>query len=69
MRNLLSGWDLRRILYLIGGIWMVAQAVMDKIWFLVPFGLYFMFMAILRVGCAAGNCTVPYSKEKEDTNN
>lgn len=70
MKNFLTDWNFRRILYLIGGIWMVAQSVMDRMWILVPFGLYFIAMAVLKFGCALGNCSVPYSeiKEKENTN-
>ena len=70
MKNFLTDWNFRRILYLIGGIWMVAQSVMDRMWILVPFGLYFIAMAVLKFGCASGNCSVPYSeiKEKEKTN-
>ncbi len=68
MKNLLMDWNLRRIIYLVGGIWMILQSIMDKMWVLVPFGLYFVAMAILKFGCAAGNCAVPYSKEQDKTN-
>lgn len=62
MKNFLTDWNFRRVLYLIGGIWMIAQSVMDKMWIFIPFGLYFMAMAILKFGCASGNCEIPYSK-------
>lgn len=56
MKNFFKDWSVRRILYLLGGIWMVAQAIHDKIWFFILFGLYFMAMAIFKFGCASGNC-------------
>lgn len=68
MKNFLTDWNFRRILYLIGGIWMVAQSVMDKMWIFIPFGIYFVAMAVLKFGCASGNCEVPYQKEKETQN-
>lgn len=68
MKDFLSGWNLRRIFYLIGGIWMIAQSVMDRMWIFIPFGIYFVAMAVLKFGCAAGNCEIPYQKEKETQN-
>ena len=62
MRNLFSDWNLRRIVYLIGGIWIVAQSVMDKMWILIPFGLYFVAMSVFKFGCASGNYTVTNHK-------
>ena len=62
MRNFFSDWNLRRIVYLIGGIWIVAQSVMDKMWILIPFGLYFVAMSVFKFGCASGNCTVTNHK-------
>lgn len=65
MKNFLTDWNFRRILYLVGGVWMVAQSIMDHQWILVPFGLYFVAMGIFKFGCASGNCEVPYAKFKE----
>jgi hypothetical protein len=40
---------------------------MDKAWFLIPLGLYFVAMAIFKFGCASGNCAIPYSSyQKQD---
>jgi hypothetical protein len=67
MKNILTDWNFRRVFYLIGGIWMIAQSIMDHMWVLVPFGIYFAAMGIFKFGCAAGNCGVPYSKiEKQE---
>lgn len=65
MKNFFTGWDLRRIFYLIGGIWMVAQSIMDRMWIFIPFGFYFIAMAVFRFGCASGNCEVNYQKDLE----
>ena len=52
-------------MYLIGGIWAITQSLMDRMWILIPFGLYFVAMAVFKFGCASGKCEVPYSKYKE----
>ena len=67
MKKNFRDWNLRRIIYLIGGIWAIVQSVMDKAWFLIPLGLYFVAMAIFKFGCASGNCATPYSSyQKQD---
>jgi len=67
MKNFFRDWNLRRIIYLIGGIWAIVQSVMDKAWILIPLGLYFVAMAIFKFGCASGNCAIPYSPhQKQD---
>ena len=62
MNNLMKNWNFRRILYLIGGLGMIATAIGDNTWWLAIFGLYFMAMAIFQFGCASGNCSI---NEKE----
>ena len=56
MKNFLSDWNFRRIIYLVGGILFVFMAVNDRTWWLIPFALYFIAMAIFKFGCASGNC-------------
>lgn len=63
MKNLLHNWPLRRIIYLVGGLWMIVQAVMDRLWIFLPLGIYFMGMSIFKFGCASGNCAVEQPKE------
>ena len=65
MKDFLGDWNFRRIIYLIGGIWAITQSVMDRMWILIPFGLYFVAMAVFKFGCASGKCEVPFSKYKE----
>lgn len=68
MKSLLADWNFRRIFYLVGGIWMIIQSLMDSMWVLVPFGIYFAAMGLFKFGCAAGNCEVPYSKIEKQEN-
>ena len=65
MKNLLQTWTLSRFLYLAAGIFFVLIAANDRVWIMIPFGLYFMAMAIFKFGCAAGACQVPQKKEGE----
>lgn len=67
MKNILTGWDLTRIFYLAGGIWVVAQGIIDKIWFLAPVGLYFIYLAVFRKGCAGGSCEINYEPNNDKT--
>ena len=69
MKNFLSNWNFRRIIYLIGGIFFVLVAINDRTWWMIPFGLYFIAMALFRFGCAAGNCNVPFSEEDSEIKN
>ncbi len=64
MKNLLKDWNLRRTIYLVGGLWMLVQTIMDKMWIFIPFSIYFIAMAIFKWGCASGNCTLEQKEEK-----
>lgn len=62
MKTLFQNWNLRRTFYLIGGIFFVLVAVNDRTWWMIPFGLYFVAMAVFQFGCASGNCEIPTEK-------
>lgn len=64
MNNILKNWNLRRILYLLGGIFFVVASIKDQFWIILPFGLYFIAMAVFRFGCAKASCTVSSSPNK-----
>ncbi len=66
---MLKNWDIRRTLYLIGGIAFTIIAIKDQTWWMIIFGVYFASMAIFRFGCASGNCEVPLKKEDSKTKN
>ncbi|QBO57899.1 hypothetical protein [Chryseobacterium salivictor] len=63
MKNIFQNWTLSRFLYLAGGIFFVLIAANDRVWLMIPFGLYFMAMAIFKLGCVAGACEVPRKEE------
>ena len=64
MKTIIKNWTLSRFLYLAAGLFFVLVAVNDRVWLMVPFGMYFMAMAIFKFGCAAGNCTIPMEEKK-----
>lgn len=66
MKDFFRDWNFRRIIYLIGGIWAIVQSIMDRMWVLIPLGLYFLAMAVFKLGCASGNCEVPYSYKEQE---
>jgi membrane protein required for beta-lactamase induction len=55
-------WSLMRVLYLIVGAFMLVQASIDKLWFGIIIGGYFVAMGLFSWGCAGGQCAVPESK-------
>ncbi len=65
--RILSGWSVRRIVYLIGGLAMTAFAYTDKQWAVGVFGLYFIAMGVFALGCASGNCAVPVNTNSSDS--
>lgn len=58
MNSIIKNWNLRRIFYLLGGIFFVVASLKDQFWIILPFGIYFIAMAIFRFGCAKGDCSV-----------
>ena len=55
-QRILTGWNFFRILYLLAGIMILIQSVMDRQWMGMALGIYFATMGLFAVGCAAGNC-------------
>lgn len=55
-KRILTGWSVRRVLYLILGVIVVVQGIMDKEWIWLLPGLYFTAMGVFAFGCASGNC-------------
>lgn len=54
--RILNNWTFTRALYLLIGIALIIQSVMEHQWFGVVFGGYFASMGLFAFGCAAGNC-------------
>lgn len=51
-----TGWNARRLLYLITGIAVIAQSVYQKEWLGILIGGYFAAMGLFSLGCAGGGC-------------
>jgi hypothetical protein len=62
--RILTGWTVRRVLYVGIGIWVIIYAVMAREWWGIFLGAYFAGMGLFSFGCAAGSCSVHY-KQKE----
>jgi hypothetical protein len=61
--RILNNWTFMRAIYLLMGITVIVQSVINQQWFGVAFGGYFASMGLFAFGCAAGNCaTEPIQK-------
>jgi hypothetical protein len=61
--RILNNWTFMRALYLLMGITVIVQSVINQQWFGLAFGGYFASMGLFAFGCAAGNCaTEPIQK-------
>lgn len=56
IQRISGGWTAIRLLYLMVGIFIIIQAIMEKQWFLLFFGGYFGSMGLFNYGCASGAC-------------
>jgi hypothetical protein len=55
-KRILTGWTIRRGLYLVLGIVILIKSVMEQQWLAALAGGYFISMGVFAFGCAAGNC-------------
>ncbi|MEO8147805.1 MAG: hypothetical protein ABI723_09225 [Bacteroidia bacterium] len=55
-QRILTGWNFQRALFLLMGIYLMVQSVMEKQWMSVAVGAYFAAMGLFAFGCAAGGC-------------
>ena len=66
--RLTTGWNFQRIIYLVIGIFILIQSLIELHWMGILFGSYFASMGLFAFGCASGNCFVstcetPVSKQ------
>lgn len=62
MKKVIGGdWTLRRVLYVVLGIFVIAYAIAVQRYWGALLGVYFAVMGVLNFGCASGNCAVPAS--------
>ena len=66
-QRLLTGWTFIRILYLLMGIGIIIQSLAERQWMGLALGVYFAFMGLFAVGCAAGNCQYSYDPKNRST--
>lgn len=56
-QRVLTGWNLRRVAYLLVGLAIMANAIMVQEWWGLLLGGYFASMGIFAFGCAGGACS------------
>ena len=56
IQKVLTGWTFARGIYLVLGLIVVVQSVVQEQWVGAIFGSYFAAMGLFAFGCAAGNC-------------
>jgi hypothetical protein len=54
--RILTGWNFRRLIYLLAGGFVIAQSVMAKEWVGILPGAFLASMSLFAFGCAAGHC-------------
>lgn len=53
-QRVFTGWNRMRGVYLVTGLIIIIQAAVNEQWPGIALGGYFVAMAVLRLGCAAG---------------
>lgn len=61
-----TNWNIQQWLYTSFGMLILLQAFLEKEWLSLPFGFALILMAVLKLGCASGNCNYIPPKEKAD---
>jgi hypothetical protein len=70
MKNrILSGWNIRRILFFGMGLLIVVQAILLTEWIFGLIGFYWLVMGLLGIGCASGSCAVTYQHKSPENKN
>ena len=54
----LKGFNARRVIYVVMGLFIIIQSAILGQWFGLIFGGYFTAMGFFGFGCASGNCSV-----------
>ena len=55
-QRILTGWNIRRILYMLTGITFIYMSAVEHEWAGILLGAYFAAMGFFAFGCASGNC-------------
>ena len=68
LNRILKGWSFIRVFYLLAGVGMLIQSVVNKQWAFAIVGLYFAIMGLFVVGCECGCCyTTDSNKPSENS--
>jgi len=59
--RILTGWNIQRVVFLVIGLIITIQSILDRQVTGAIIGLYFTAMGIFRFGCAAGGCIIDNS--------
>lgn len=64
IKQLLTGWHLVRLIYVLLGIAILWSGIMEVQWFGIILGSYFSVIGLFGIGCATGNCRIPSQHRK-----
>jgi hypothetical protein len=65
MNRILTGWNIPRVFYLVIGMIIFVQSIIQAEWVGIVFGGYFAAMGLFGFGCASGNC-YPVSRKFDE---
>lgn len=54
--RLLNNWNIHRVLYLILGLFILTDSIIDLEWIGIILGTYIGSMGLFALGCASNNC-------------
>ena len=60
-QRILNGWNIIRILWLMTGIGITIQAIIEKNFLMLIPGLYLVFASLANIGCFSGSCATGYT--------
>ncbi|OPZ19081.1 MAG: hypothetical protein BWZ05_00296 [Bacteroidetes bacterium ADurb.BinA245] len=66
LNRILKGWSFIRVFYLLAGVGMLIQSVVNKQWAFAIVGLYFAIMGLFALGCASGSCYTSASNKPSE---
>ena len=66
MNRIMTGWTIPRGFYLVIGMIIFVQSIVQQEWLGITFGGYFAAMGLFGFGCAGGNC-YPVARKYERT--
>ena len=58
IQTVLHNWSLRRVLYMVMGLFLIAEAIQDCMWISLLPGAWFSAMGLFALGCARPSCGI-----------